>query len=81
MKLSKLDRDDQVVVTEVSHPDAQMQQRLMDLGFYPGGVVKLVLVSPKKDPKAYEVRGTVIAIRNEDASYIQVEKKKEKDVK
>ena len=81
MKLSKLDRDDQVVVTEVSHPDAQMQQRLMDLGFYPGGVVKLVLVSPKKDPKAYEVRGTVIAIRNEDASYIQVEKKEEKDVK
>ena len=33
----------------------------------------MVLISPKKDPKAYEVRGTVIAIRNDDAKYIEVE--------
>lgn len=72
MELSKLNRNESVMVTAVSHPDPQMQQRLMDLGFYPGGVVKLVLVSPKKNPKAYEVRGTVIAIRNEDADYIHV---------
>ncbi|WP_034551874.1 FeoA family protein [Carnobacterium funditum] len=80
MKLSKLNRNESVVVTKVGHPDPQMQQRLMDLGFYPGGLVKLVLVSPKKDPKAYEVRGTVIAIRNEDANYIQVKIKEKNDV-
>lgn len=72
MELSKLNRNEAVIVTKVAHPDPQMQQRLMDLGFYPGGVVKLLLVSPKKDPKAYEVRGTVIAIRNKDADYIHV---------
>ncbi|PTQ84508.1 ferrous iron transport protein A [Trichococcus patagoniensis] len=72
MELSKLVRSEPAVVTEVSHPDPKMQQRLMDLGFYPGGAVKLVLLSPKQDPKAYEVRGTVIAIRDEDAKYIQV---------
>ncbi|MBT2732394.1 FeoA family protein [Carnobacterium sp. ISL-102] len=81
MELSKLDKDDLVVVTEITHPDAQMQQRLMDLGFYPGGTVKLVLVSPRKDPKAFEVRGTVIAIRNEDAKYIQVVLKEKNDVR
>ncbi|MCA9765136.1 MAG: ferrous iron transport protein A [Carnobacterium sp.] len=81
MELSKLTSNHSVVVTKVAHPDAQMQQRLMDLGFYPGGVVKLVLVSPKKDPKAFEVRGTVIAIRNEDAKYIRVELKEKNDAR
>jgi ferrous iron transport protein A len=72
MELSKLKRNESAVVTEVAHPDPKMQQRLLDLGFYPGKTVKLVLISPKEDPKAYEVRGTVIAIRDEDANYIQV---------
>jgi len=51
------------VVTKVGHPDPTKCAAtvLMDLGFYPGGLVKLVLVSPKKDPKAYESkRGPVI---------------------
>jgi len=72
MELSKLKRNEPAVVTEVAHPDTKMQQRLLDLGFYPGRPVKLVLISPRKDPRAYEVRGTVIAIRDEDANYIQI---------
>ncbi|QIL46653.1 ferrous iron transport protein A [Vagococcus coleopterorum] len=72
MILSDMTLRQKAVVSEVNHPDKQMQQRLMDLGFYPGGKIKLVLISPKNDPKAYEVRGTVIAIRNEDAKFIKV---------
>ena len=73
MKIFDLTLQQTAHVTDVKHPSAQMQQRLYDLGIYPGGKVKLVLVSPKGDPKAYEVRGTVIALRNEDAQYIDVE--------
>ena len=29
--------------------------------------IKPVLVSPSKDPRAFEIRGTLIAIRKEDA--------------
>ncbi|AQS54123.1 hypothetical protein BW727_101769 [Jeotgalibaca dankookensis] len=32
------------------------------------------LGAPKKDPKAYEIGGAVIAIRDEDANYISVDK-------
>lgn len=72
MELSKLKSNEPAVITEVAHPDKKMQQRLLDLGFYPGKTVTLVLTSPKNDPKAYEIRGTVIAIRDEDANYIKV---------
>lgn len=74
MKLSELVNNELAIIKEVAHPDPKMQQRLIDLGFYPGKSVKLVLTSPKKDPKAYEIRGAVIAIRDEDANYISVDK-------
>ena len=73
MKIFELPTQKIAIVQNVHHPSQQMQQRLYDLGIYPGGKVKLVLISPKDDPKAYEVRGTVIALRNEDAQYIDVE--------
>ncbi len=73
MKIFELPTQKIAIVKKVYHPSEQMQQRLYDLGIYPGGKVKLVLISPKGDPKAYEVRGTVIALRNEDAQYIEVE--------
>ena len=73
MKLLELKLKEEAVIKKVAHPDEQMNQRLLDLGFYPGGRVKMVLISPKNDAEAYEVRGTVIAIRNDDAKYIEVE--------
>ena len=34
--------------------------------------IKPVLVSPSKDPRAFEVRGSIIAIRKEDAENIGI---------
>ena len=50
-----------------------MRRRLMDIGFLPGSVVSCVLSSPSGNPKAYLVKGSVIALRNSDASDIEVE--------
>ena len=36
--------------------------------------IMCVLESPFKNPKAYEIRGTTIAIRDEDAKFIKVER-------
>ncbi len=49
-----------------------IRRRLRDMGLIEGTQVKCVLISPPKDPKAYLIRGAVIALRNEDASKISV---------
>lgn len=49
-----------------------MRRRLLDLGFIPGTKVQCLYRSPLGDPTAYFVRGTVIALRQEDAGQIIV---------
>ena len=55
--------------------DGNIKRRLLDLGLVKGTNIKPVLVSPSKDPRAFEVRGTIIAIRKEDAGNIEVVEK------
>ena len=48
--------------------------RLMELGFTPGQKVSLIAMSPFKDPLAVSVRGTVIALRRNEAECIKINK-------
>ncbi len=52
------------------------RRRLLDLGFVPGTEVSIGLVSPMKDPRAYRMRSTDIALRNEQADFILIRKVK-----
>lgn len=52
--------------------DAPDRTRLLDLGFVPGTVVSRLMESPLGDPIAYQVRGTVIALRSEQTARIEV---------
>ena len=49
-----------------------IRRRLLDLGLVKGAKITPVLVSPSKDPRAFEIRGTLIAIRKEDAKHIKI---------
>lgn len=49
-----------------------LQRRLLDLGLVKNTSVKASLRSPFGDPTAYEVRGSTIALREEDARRIVV---------
>lgn len=49
-----------------------LQRRLLDLGLSQNTSIKSILRSPFGDPTAYEVRGTIIALREEDAKNILV---------
>jgi DtxR family Mn-dependent transcriptional regulator len=49
------------------------RRRLFDLGFTPGALVECVFPSPFGEPRAYRVRGTVVALRLEQARRIEVE--------
>lgn len=48
------------------------RRRLFDLGFVPGTLVEVDMVSPAGDPTAYRVRGSVVALRREQANLIRV---------
>jgi ferrous iron transport protein A len=52
--------------------EGQTRRRLLDLGLLPGTEVRAVMKSPLGDPTAYEIRGSVLALRSEDASKIVV---------
>lgn len=51
-------------------PCGDMRRRLLDIGLIPNTVVECVGKSPAGDPKAYLIRGAVIAIRSEDCRNI-----------
>ena len=70
--LDKLKIDEKAIIHQVKG-DEVMRRRLLDLGFVPGENVLCVLISPFLDPKAYKIRGNVIAIRNVDARGVEVE--------
>lgn len=47
-----------------------IKRRLLDMGLVNGTNIEPILVSPSGDPRAFLVRGTIIAIRKEDAENI-----------
>ena len=64
------------IITSVGDGSAEIDchcLRLMELGFTPGQEIKLVAKSPFKDPIAFSVRGTVIALRSNEAQCIKIQ--------
>lgn len=51
-----------------------LRRRLLDLGFVKDTNITAVLKSPSGDPIAYEVRGSLIALREEDSKKIEITK-------
>jgi Fe2+ transport system protein FeoA len=44
----------------------------LDLGFVAGTLVQVEMISPSGDPTAYRVRGSVLALRREQANLIRI---------
>lgn len=55
--------------------DHAERRRLLDLGIYPGVQIRHCFNSASGEPKAYEVLGTVIALRKEQAEKIYLQDK------
>lgn len=49
-----------------------IKRRLLDLGLIEGTNIKPVFISPSGDPRAFEFRGSLIAIRKEDGQNIKL---------
>lgn len=50
------------------------RRRLMDLGVTPGVTIEVVIRSALREPLAYRVRDTLLALRREQAKQILVKK-------
>ena len=55
-----------------SNCEGDDRRRFLALGVVKGTKIKPVLISPLGDPRAYEIRGSIIAFRKEDADKIEV---------
>ncbi len=54
-------------------PDSPLKRRYLELGLIPDTKVTCVASAPTGDPKAFLIRGAVIAIRNEDSADIKMQ--------
>lgn len=67
--LADLPKGKQGIVREI-HLEGEVRRRLQDLGLVENTVITCVGQSPLGDPKAYLVRGAVLALRAEDSEKI-----------
>jgi len=72
-RLSDLAHGERGQVVAISSRCRGLQRRrLQDLGFLPGAEIRAELASSSGDPVAYRIRGTLIALRKEQADLIQI---------
>ncbi|MGI9107653.1 MAG: FeoA family protein [Pyrinomonadaceae bacterium] len=60
------------IVINLYSADAE-RRRMLDLGIVPGTRIETVMRSPLGDPIAYRIRGSVVALRHEQAQMIEVQ--------
>lgn len=70
-RLSTLRAGDAAYVTGIDAA-CNMFRRLEDIGFTRGARVCCLFAAPGGEPKAYLVRGAVMALRYEDARFVRV---------
>ena len=71
IKLSTLPIDCDGII-EYLNCNGAIRRRFLDLGLIQGTTITPIFISPSGDPTAYQVRGSVIAIRKEDSRHITV---------
>jgi len=64
------------IVINLHSVDAE-RRRMLDLGILPGTRIETVMRSPLGDPIAYRIRGSVVALRHEQARMIEVQTQSE----
>ncbi len=69
--LSKLRQGKSSVISKIGDDISGAQRRrLLDLGIYPGATITHCFNSATGEPKAFEVLGSVIALRKEQTDFI-----------
>ncbi|AQS59718.1 FeoA family protein [Desulforamulus ferrireducens] len=64
-------------IVQAIRAEGMTRRRMMDLGLVPGTKVEAVRLSPAGDPKAFRIRGAIIAFRQEEGTQVIVDMKEE----
>lgn len=62
-----------LLATKAQPKETSIQERLLDLGFEPGVMVSCLIQQKNREISAFLVKGSVIALRKEDADLILTE--------
>ncbi len=75
VRLSSLEPGEKAMISSIS-PECrgENRRRLLDLGFVTGSMIETEFESPMKEPKAYSIRNTIIALRDDQADLILIKK-------
>jgi DtxR family Mn-dependent transcriptional regulator len=72
--LSSLKTGEEAEVLGISRACRGAQRRrLMDLGIVPGTVISMAMASAGGDPKAFNIRGAMIALREDQSDFIHIQ--------
>jgi DtxR family Mn-dependent transcriptional regulator len=72
--LSLLKKGEEAEVLGISRAcRGPQRRRLMDLGIVPGTIISMEMASAGGDPKAYNIRGAMIALREDQAEFIHIQ--------
>jgi ferrous iron transport protein A len=52
--------------------DGALERRLMDLGFFPGALLKIIRNAPLVDPLEIQLEDVFLAIRHKEAEFVEV---------
>jgi len=75
VRLSSLKENETAEIVGISKESrGENRRRLLDLGFVKGSKISVDLMSPLKNPTAYLIKGTSIALRTDQASKILIKK-------
>lgn len=72
--IRQLEVHDKAIVISIGAV-GEMGRRLRDMGLVPGTEIEIIGRAPLKDPVAMRLRGFTLTLRNNEADFIQVEKK------
>ena len=73
MYLNNLENNEYYTIDKINASE-KIKRRLYDIGLVNGTKIKLLLISPSKKIKAYLIRDSILAIRDSDASKIEVKR-------
>ncbi len=75
IRLSSLKKDEKAMIIGISKEcRGENRRRLLDLGFVRNAEISIDLMSPLENPIAYLIKGSSIALRNDQASKILIKK-------
>ena len=62
-----------IVTVEELSSNGHLRERMLALGLTKGARVEVIRRGPSGDPTVFNIRGAMIALRNEEASLVAVE--------